>query len=499
MDPVKYTDILDELQISNITKIVQGIFSQEIEFLNYSVKFGNFYGGLCLVYCDDSDVEYFTESNSEAWAVLAVNQKGELLSFYDKNVSFNGSEIHNFDKNKNKTLTKFRLKRITEVAPGFVSLQDLYKRFSIEDVLSPTELIIYDAEYCEGYVISGWVDFDYDDTDDEVKKIHMGGIAWVSNGTINRVIPYNVENFTHFLFNRKYLLTKYRYESLDWCDMEDFECFPRYMVKDCHETRYGVFDIQKGKTIIHCGEYKGDKGYINGFINIEFKGNNIYTYTSQDMFSGKGILYTPQRPVPNTWIMRVGVSPVSIIRCGPHAGRNIAWMKENKLQTLLDYLYESCIHISDLKTVVQHDSLAVKKQLWIANDKHLQFWPITSFDDYMCTTSDCEEMFPDSSFKHMGEDFLSIVYNDPSYLIAMIQNRNVSIYMDVFSELRKNTTDGRFLKNIKDVENAMSQIIEEDEQTERERWEESCDWEDDEFDGYRSAFEDDPDNEWNID
>jgi hypothetical protein len=155
----------------------------------------------------------------------------------------------------------------------------------------------------------------------------------------------------------------------------------------------------------------------------------------------------------------------------------------------------------------------IRNKIWLALDCNKIFKEVKSTTDVLELTE------PFDSYdltKHQsltidlwGEDepnFKQLVEDDTDYLVGLIERHCLLVDDDVFDELEESYEGNKsYLKKLSKVKEANEKYREDityyEERCEDEmrlRWEEEEQryWENE---GYRSAFEDDPDAEWNID
>ena len=203
--------------------------------------------------------------------------------------------------------------------------------------------------------------------------------------------------------------------------------------------------------------------------------------------------------------------PLYIIREGENAGRNISWLKMSEPKTLIKYMSLGYLHIKHFEDFVKHSVYGEEKnKMWLAHDLHYEFEDISDASDYLTMSDFASNYYGFCDTKHENESFEEVIGDDPKYLAALISRGNLYVNSEVFDSIREeHGEDSQYLKQLSIVESAMNNMQEQidvynEECEERRRDEEERYWEEEERryyenEGYRSAFEDDPEAEWNID
>lgn len=547
MEILKYSDVLSDEQISAIkSQIIQSIeesdsYGEFNENQETEIAFGFFVNGICLVYLNENQ-EYFNEVlGSYNTAAYAIDKKGNFISIELDSNCYCGLDLNKYNKQKDITLTYIRLKRILQINTNEEIDTDKYDSWFWNNKLQVTDKILFNAEYIEGEV-----DYEVDDgyyyiLEDYDKKHFVSGILCPNyRGDLVFSFKGETSTFTNVLIGSQYLLLRSREKYDERVEYAGFDhCFPSILIDDVYEPRYGLFDVNRKKTIIHCGERECNGGYINGFVKLVFKNSTIYTFDKFDKEKNQGIPYRPQMKKPDKEISvscvtgirkylpvnvikepywykegyRTGLyaGPLYIIREGKNAGRNISWLKKYDPKTLIKYMSSGYIHVNQFEDFVKYSVFGEEKdKMWLAHDLHFEFEDISDASDYLYLSDFASNYFESCETKHEGETFEEIIGNDPKYLVALINRGNLYVNSDVFDAIREERSDdSKYLKQLNVVASAMNNMQEqidayEEECEERRRVEAERYWEEEERryyenEGYRAAFEDDPDAEWNID
>lgn len=435
-----------------------------------------------------------------------------------------------------------------EVYPGNVKPQTVEIRFFIE---SGDEELNDDAyDYYDDLLFEG----------EEETSIYSDLItrntylcrSWGWNKQMFDYKRLSISCYSRFIIKDLYLLLVDNLRS--YFSDEDFESiepyitpyralFERYKIMDddAYDNRYGIYDISQKKVIIHAGEMQLSCALISGFRRIDFYYSSILTYDFLDILAEEGMHYSKHLSGINNpsivsssclrggqvWVKarfsvtdywsnpksRTGLNAGEwfIIREGEHAGRTLCWLLANGFAQdvikMIDIGYLSFNNFNHFHYPSSIDQKS-RDEIWLALDKQQKFHDITSI-------SDCLELeFPFSQHwiaKHdaialdtWGEppSFEELVYDDTDYLVGLIDKRSLYVKQNVMNEL-KDCYEGnkKYLLKLKKVQDALddyNEDIQHMHDLEEARWEESNqDWYDNE--GYRGAFEDDPEAEWNID
>lgn len=199
-----------------------------------------------------------------------------------------------------------------------------------------------------------------------------------------------------------------------------------------------------------------------------------------------------------------------ILREGPNAGRNISWLKWIAPNTLFKYIESNYLHINNMTEFSEIGFEGKEDKFWIANDQHYDFEDIKDASDGLYISQDVSRYFECSESKHEGAQLESVIEDDTKYISGLVKSGCINIDMQVFEEMRKRRSDNKsFISKMSIVEKYMKkrqEVIDrnieeweyEMESAQRREWEEEEQrWYQNE--GYRAAFEDDPEAEWNID
>lgn len=535
MEIKDYTEVLNSQQIDTIVDTIKEV---EQEYDNYldsdriEIKFGQFIDGVCLIYVDTS----WDENSSKGIASYIVNKEGHFLGITINDIFFDGLRVYQPDKNV--TLNKISFQRIYNVEPDDFKSTDNYNILYWKEKL-PTNNIVFSVKYSNGDKRDEfWVEVkDYNDLIDRTRgsSSHFkSGLLFVSedNNTLicKQIYEGQIDTFTNIAIGNRYLLlmSKLKYD-YPWDNYDDFShFFPKILFDDAYEPRYGLFDLDSLKVKIHCGELDYLAGYINGFRKIEFRYGQIYTYDKFDLSKGNGVLYSQRMVVPQKKNNKIcdpinvisypnkkleentsqNTGPLYIVRSGKEAGRNISWLKYNKPNSLLKYVSSGNIHIAFMLMFVREGlSKSYKKKLLIANDLHNEFLDIFTPDDIL---------FPEYiNSVHMGllmtysnhKSFEKLVDYDVDYVKILIKNRSLYIHSNVFEILReRKINDIQYLQKLDSIQSLLSEIRDEDERRVEDDdsddygyWQEEEERRFYENEGYRDAYDGNPDAVWNND
>lgn len=537
MEIKEHTEVLNSQQIDFIVDTIKETEQEYDEYLeldSIEVKFGQFIDGVCLVYVDTSS---WDENYSKGIASYMVNDEGQFLGITVDDIYFDGSKVYLSDKDV--TLRRMTFQRVYSVKPDVFNSTDNYSDY-LWRKYSPTCNIIFYLSYSQGDTRYDY----YNDDDDSESFPKNKKESHSRNGIIRSTIIDNIirlqkiyeteiESFTNILIGNCDLLLKSELKPFDYDQPCDYEYifnnfFPHNLVDDAYKPRYGLFDIDSLQIKIHCGELDYLAGYINGFRKIEFKYGQIFTYDKFDLSKGIGVLYSQRMVVPKKKINKMcdpinvisypskaleentnlNAGPLYIVRSGKEAGRNISWLKYSKPSSLLKYVSSGNIHISFMLMFVGEGlGKSYKKKLLIANDLHNKFIDICIPDDLL---------FPEYiNSVHMGllmtysnhKTFEELVDYDVDYVKILIKNRSLYIHSNVFETLReRRIDDSQYLQKLDSIQSLLSEFRDE----ERGDYEEYSDdyynymQEEEErryyeIEGYRDAYDGDPDALWNTD
>ena len=539
MERKDYTDVLSSQQINSIVDFIKEVEQEHDNYLEpdrIKIKFGQFIDGVCLIYVDTSS--WGDENFSKGIASYIVNKEGHFLGITVDDIYFDGSKVYLYDKDV--TLRRMTFQRVYNVKPEDFNSTDSYSDYFWREQ-SPTCNIIFYLSYSEGDTRFGY----YDDDDDFETYPKKTNESHSRNGILRstiidheihlqKIYETEIGSFTNILIGNCDLLLKSELKPFDYdqpCDYEtEFkELFPQYLVDDAYKPRYGLFDLDSLQIRIHCGELDYLAGYINGFRKIEFKYGQIFTYDKFDLSKGIGVLYSQRMVVPKKKINKKcdpinvisypsksieentnqNAGPLYIVRSGKEAGRNISWLKYNKPSSLLRYVSSGNIHIAFMLMFVGEGlSKHYKKKLLIANDLHNKFMDICVPDDIL---------FPEYiNSVHMGllmtysnhKTFEELVNYDVDYIKLLIKNGSLYIHSNVFETLReRRINDIQYLQKLGSIQSLLYEFSDEDKKGEDDDY--SGDYYDYmreeeerryyENEGYRDAYDGNPDAEWNTD
>lgn len=400
------------------------------------------------------------------------------------------------------------------------------------------------------------------DIDDEEKKIILDNTfyirCWGASRAVINPIKLDTNLNTLYVIRNRYILlcdNMCNYMPDDYIEYDDpdkycrsyYNLFARYHISstDILEDRYGVFDLFVKKTIIHVGEMRYCQAMISGFTRLDFLNNDkILTFDYFDIKAGKGIPYNSKLTYDgvhnlvsscidgrefnkaaniityywNDEKTRTGKNAGEwyIIREGKNAGRTLCWLLSNdRIKDIVKMIVTSYLYIDDFQKYTYPSSYDTKKRnkIWLALDTQKIFEEIKSPEDYL----ELEHPFSQYSMtKHQSlvidswgdnePNFEELVEEDTDYLVGLINNHCLLVDGSVFDELEESykgndsylnklfkvkAANNRYKEDIEDYEKRCEDEI-------HSRWEEEEQryWE---SEGYRSAFEDDPGAEWNID
>lgn len=535
MEIKDYTEVLNSQQIDTIVDLIKEV-EQDYYGLwepdRIEIKFGQFIDGICLIYVDTSS---WDENFSKGIASYIVNKEGLFLGITVDNIYFDGTKVYLPDPNV--TLCRMTFQRVYSVKPEVFNSTDNYSNYFWRKQ-SPTCNIIFSLSYSEGDTRNDYYDDDFEVLRKNTNESHSrNGIirSTVINHEIHLQKIYETEigAFTNILIGNCDLLLKSELEPYDYGQPRDYETefkqfFPQILVDDAYKPRYGLFDLNSLKVKIHCGELDYLAGYINGFRKIEFKYGQIFTYDKFDLSNGNGVLYSQRMVVPQKKTNKIcdpinvisypnkkleentsqNAGPLYIVRSGKEAGRNISWLKYNKPNSLLKYVSSGNIHIAFMLMFVGEGlSKGYKKKLLIANDLHNDFLDIFTPDDIL---------FPEYiNSVHMGflmtysnhNSFEKLVDYDVDYVKILIKNRSLYIHSNVFEILReRKINDIQYLQKLDSIQSLLSEIRDEDERrVEDDDSDDYVYWQEEEErrfyenEGYRDAYDGNPDAVWNND
>ena len=535
-----HKDVLAQEQIDFIVESVKKAVIEADSYIEESeieIEFGQFINGFCLLYVETSA---FSDTMSmKGIASFLINKEGNFVSVINNGNKFDGLKI--YDSENNLTLEKLRFRRLCTVEPVVFESTDNYTDYYWKK-LKPSDLIIFETEYSDGdtscdYLFKDDEDEDYEEREGD--KHYASGILKCDLYGNNYREIYNgpVDTFTNIIIGRSDLLLRCESPMTDFYSIPDYQedfryIFPEVLVDDVYKPRYGLFRLYANQIMIHCGELQEMGGYFNGFRKLEFKDGIIYTYDKFDLEKGVGVPYSPKLTKPSNLIQynfatkeskyscvniieepyyiregyRTGLNAGSlyIIREGEHAGRNISWLKIQKPKALIKLISLGYLHISFMNdftsSCIQGNDL---DKIWLANDLHYIYEDVNKPEDQLVFSELTKRYYSGSIDKHSEEDLETIIENDSDYLLALINSHVLFIFESYFDELKtKKSDDLKFLEKLNLIEKAAkdsNDIIEsynvnlfykylEDE--ERRFYENE---------GYRDAYDGDPEAQWDMD
>lgn len=534
-----HKEVLTQEQIDSITESVKDAVIEADSYVEEShikIEFGQFINGLCLIYVDTS---FLSDNIMKGIASFLINREGNFVSITNNSNKFDGLKI--YDSVNNVTLKNLRFRRLFIVEPNVFGSTDNYTSYYWKD-LQPSNLITFEIEYSDGDTSCDYL-FEEDegeDYEDEEKERHYAsGILRCEQYDNDYRIIYNgpVDTFTNIIIGRYDLLLRCELPKTDYYKIPDFEdhfkyIFPNILIDDVYEPRYGLFRLYANQIMIHCGELQEMGGYFNGFRKLEFKDGKVYTYDKFDLEKGVGIPYSPRLTKPSHLIQyncatkesfyscvniieepyciregyRTGLNagPLYIIREGEHAGRNISWLKFQKPKALIKLISMDYLHISFMNDFSSSCIYGVDfDKLWIANDLHYIYDEIKHPEDRLVFSELSNRFYFGSIDKHCEDNLVTVIDKDPYYLLALIKKHVLYIAESFFEEIKIERCDNhKFLNNLKLIEKAAresNEIVESYrdnlyyqnyEEGERRFYENE---------GYKEAYDGDPEAQWNTD
>lgn len=390
--------------------------------------------------------------------------------------------------------------------------------------------------------------YDIDDEEAKEKKILANTFyirCWGVSRAVLSPIKLDTNLNTLYVIKKRYILlcdNMRSYMPDDYCEYDNpdkychsyYNMFARYRISstDILQNRYGVFDLFVKRTIIHVGEMGYCQAMISGFTRLDFLNNyEILTFDYFDIKAGKGVLYNSKLTYDGVHILayscidgrefksaaniitdywgnektRTGKNTGEwyIIREGKNAGRTLCWLlANNKIKDIVNMIATSYLHINNFQNYTYPSSYETKKRnkIWLALDSNKIFEEIKNPEDHLELTHPFSQY---SLTKHQSlvinswgdnePNFEQLVEEDTDYLIGLIDNHCLFVDDKVFDELEESYKGNKFYLNklfkVKAVNNENIEYYE-------DRYEDQRGWE---YEGYRSAFEDDSDAEWNID
>ena len=609
----KIQPIEDVFSPERIEEIKQSIrdalrkrYDSHIDYCEIAI--GKMVNGIALVYIGElqSEIELVERTCN---AQLAINAKGEFVSFEYKQGSEKFFGYETYMQESDMTLLSLKLKRCYHVNRKKIISTDDYQEWSginAQNQISISEFItckiqVYKGDKfylqyleCPNYFIknddgysprafsddiSSYTEFFYEEIEDNSTQNHKTESYLINyrESGFNSAARLNTQAYTQFIINNSYLLlcdnirnydestlwdewvgntehslaaqSYHRIQSEDEASFPGITFVPDILKSDLINNRYGVYDIRKHRTIIHVGETNNDNLLICGFTKLEFTGNDIITFDILDINSQKGIPYssklsgknrTPSWEPPDYSLYggraRILVTdPESfiyadskagewyIIREGRHAGRPLCWLlTKGYYKDVLKMIYEKYLAIEGFQYFVLPYKDKIRDAIWLALDRQKCFEDIKSADDCLCLTDNyasrsvakydtIDFVQPYSEYEEEEDEestptFEVLVNKDVNYLVGLINFRKLYIEQTVIDELKeRHKGDEKFLANLwkvdleldywnDEIERAKEQLKEWlDDQNREEERKYYEDW------GYRQAFEDDPEAEWNID
>lgn len=380
--------------------------------------------------------------------------------------------------------------------------------------------------------------------------------CWGVTRKILNSTKLNTTDNTRYVIHRRYILlcdNMRNYMPEDYFEYDDpdkychsyYNLFARYRISetDILSDRYGVFDLYKKRIIIHVGEMGYTQAMISGFVRIDFlKNQEILTFDYFDIKANKGVSYNSKLTykgvrnlatscidgrqynlaaniITDYWGIeetRTGKNTGEwyIIREGKNAGRTLCWLLANgKIKDVVYMIASSYLSFNNFHHFTYPSSHDTKKRnkIWLALDRHNIFKEIMNPEDVLELVEPFSrysmtkhQTLTSDSWGQQEPNFEELVDVDTDYLVGLIHSHCLSVGDSVIEELEDAYNGNKsYLSKLSKVIEANERYNEEFEAYEercesemRSRWEEERFWENE---GYCSAFEDDPDAEWNID
>lgn len=456
----EYFEVLSEEQIKSIKERVYGNeINRSFYCLDYNIDniaFGKFINGYCLIYVNSLQ-EHISryEDSSNFHASYIIDEKGEFVQLpFDKNKKLTGiSEIDKDDYN-------ITIQRIyTKKKSAKISTDDI--KYAINESL-PTSYLLY-----QGSLLGPF------DEDGGLPTTDMSG-GIINIRSKERLYKGDIKCFDNILFKDRYMFLKWQFKSEEWKCEEDWKAFLVHgysedELADCYAIRYGLFDMLKGKIIIHCdntGLY-----YVNGFRKIEIDDNGIYTYTYKDLEKGVGIKYSPRIKECSSKPSSLAVNDDTlnyecvnvvdrynpaysfILREGKYAGRNLLWLLIEKSMEVFKYINLNYIWFSSVSDLPFCIDDKIIKGIWLRMDMKKEFEPILDANSRI-HSKDCFPLCERSLYE--GKTIVDVISCDYKYIYKLVTKYQSPIEIDlqVFDVLEElwsgNKTLLNKLQNIKD-------------------------------------------------
>lgn len=415
-----------------------------------------------------------------------------------------------------------------------------------------------DYEYYDDFDDEAENDAVYDDEYKPILSATFYICCWGSSRAILKPIKLDTNQNTLYVIKDRYILlcdNMRNYMPDDYSEYDDpdkyvysyYNLFARYHIDstDILENRYGVFDLSVKKTIIHVGEMGYTQAMISGFVRLDFTSyQSIITFDYFDRKADKGIPYN--KKLTYSGVKNLATSCIDgreynraaniitdywnnaksrtgkntgewyIIREGKNAGRTLCWLLANSyIKDVVYMIVSSYLSFNNFQNFTYPSSYdkKIRNKIWLALDSNKIFEEVKNTADVLELTEPFNRY---DLTKHQsltidlwGEDepnFEQLVEDDTDYLVGLIERHCLLVNDDVFDELVESYEGNKsYLKKLSKVKEANERYKEDITYYEerckdeiRSRWEEEDRryWENE---GYRSAFEDDPETEWNID
>jgi len=531
-----HKEVLTQEQIDSITEYVKDAVIEADSYIEESeieIEFGQFINGSCLIYVETSSL---SDNLMKGIASFLINQEGNFVSIINNGIKFDG--LKKYDSDNNITLEKFRFRRLFTVEPDVFGSTDNYTGYHWEKN-QPSDIIIFETAYSDGDTSCDYLFDEEDDEDEEKEKHYASGLLRCEQYDNNYKVIYNgpVDTFTNIIIGRSDLLLRCELPMTDFYSIPDYQehfkfIFPEVLIDDVYKPRYGLFRLYANQIMIHCGELQEMGGYFNGFRKLEFKDGKIYTYDKFDLEKGVGVPYSPNLTKPSNLLQyncatkesfyscvniveepyyiregyRTGLNagPLYIIREGKHAGRNISWLKMQKPKALINLISIGYLHISFMKDFSSSCIFGVDLvKLWKANDLHYIYEDVKHPKDRLVFSDLTNKYYSGSIDKHGEEDLETIIENDSDYLLALINSHVLYISEPFFDELKtKRADDIEFIEKLNLIEKAAKEsndILKSYSDNLYYKYLEDEEKRFYENEGYRDAYDGDPEAQWNTD
>ena len=225
--------------------------------------------------------------------------------------------------------------------------------------------------------------------------------------------------------------------------------------------------------------------------------------TNESMYSCVNIIEEPYC-IREGYRTGLNAGLLYIIREGEHAGRNISWLNFHNPNVLIKLLSQCYLHISFMNEFTSSCIYGADlDNLWLANDLHYIYEDINMPEDQLVFSELTSRFYSGSIDKHCEDDLETIIDNDPNYLLALIKKHVLYIAEPFFEKMIvKRQDNDKLLKNLKLIEKAAresNEIIESYNNDLQNRYYEEEERRFYENEGYKDAYDGDPEAQWNTD